>query len=286
MVAPRRPDVIIRFGGDSAGFNAELAKVQGTLAGFARQGNRLAGGLGGVGVGLAGLVGLSGIAGLAREAGTAADSLALLSIQMERLSGRGGGMGLVADMANELGVDLDDAAQSVVRLSPAFQKLGRSFNETVQFATNLQKTLRVYGTDAADAVEVTRQLAQGLSSGTLAGDELKVLRERAGQLGLDLERAVHQVTGLTGTLKELGSQGALTPQVIGDAFDIEAEYSFEPFSAGTRVTQVSNVKGKGFFKAMLFLFGGLMKGASCKALDKELQSLKDFCESRSTPQSS
>ena len=67
-------------------------------------------------------------------------------------------------------------------------------------------------------------------------------------------------------------------RMTGKMFDIEAEYTFEDLSGRTRVTQRSNVTGKGFFRLFLVLVGWMMNKASCKALDKELNSLKRFCE--------
>jgi len=66
--------------------------------------------------------------------------------------------------------------------------------------------------------------------------------------------------------------------LTGQNFDIEVAYSFEQVDSQTRVTQWSNVKGKGFFKLILLLMGGLMKRGSCEALQKELNSLKMYCE--------
>ncbi len=66
--------------------------------------------------------------------------------------------------------------------------------------------------------------------------------------------------------------------LTGDFFDLDVEYTFEDLSGRTRVTQRSSVAGKGFFKIMLLLTGWLMKKSSCRALAKELDSLKTFCE--------
>ena len=66
--------------------------------------------------------------------------------------------------------------------------------------------------------------------------------------------------------------------MTGDMFDLDVVYLFEDLGGRTRVTQISDVTGKGFFKVFLGLFGWLMKGSSCAALDKELQGLKAFCE--------
>lgn len=67
----------------------------------------------------------------------------------------------------------------------------------------------------------------------------------------------------------------------GKMFDIEAEYTFEDLSGRTRVTQVSSVTGKGLFKVFLAFFGWTMKKSSCKALENELNSLKQYCEMKS-----
>jgi hypothetical protein len=67
-------------------------------------------------------------------------------------------------------------------------------------------------------------------------------------------------------------------QLTGDAFDIKAEYTFEDLDGKTRVTQNSDVQGKGLFKVFFFLFGWAMKKSSCKAAQDEMESLKQFCE--------
>jgi hypothetical protein len=67
-------------------------------------------------------------------------------------------------------------------------------------------------------------------------------------------------------------------ELRGRYFDIHAVYLFEDLGGRTRVTQKSEVFGKGLFKIVLTLAGWFMNKASCDALDKELQSLKRFCE--------
>ncbi len=66
----------------------------------------------------------------------------------------------------------------------------------------------------------------------------------------------------------------------GDAFSIDAIYQFESVSGNeTRVTQNSKVTPKGILKIFFLLFGWMMQKANCKATQKELDSLKAFCES-------
>lgn len=69
-------------------------------------------------------------------------------------------------------------------------------------------------------------------------------------------------------------------EMVGQFFDITADYLFEDLGGRTRVTQISNVRGKGFFKVVFALFGWMMKKSSCDALEKELSQLKRLCEER------
>lgn len=69
--------------------------------------------------------------------------------------------------------------------------------------------------------------------------------------------------------------------LIGKAFNIDVLYTFEEVDGRTRVTQSSEVQGKGAFRLLLPLMGWLMRKSSCKAQESELESLKRFCEGRS-----
>lgn len=70
-------------------------------------------------------------------------------------------------------------------------------------------------------------------------------------------------------------------QLTSDTFDIEVENTFEDVAGRTRVTQRSNVTGKGFFKVFLFLFGWMMNKSNCKVGENEMNSLKTYCEMQS-----
>ncbi len=70
--------------------------------------------------------------------------------------------------------------------------------------------------------------------------------------------------------------------LTGKSFDIEAEYIFEDLGGRTRVTQNSEVQGKGFVKVMFLLFGWMMKKSGCKAAEDELNNLKRLLEERQT----
>ena len=67
--------------------------------------------------------------------------------------------------------------------------------------------------------------------------------------------------------------------LTGKSFNIEAEYRFKDLGGSTRVTQESTVSGKGLVKIVFLLFGWLMNKQGCKAVEKELRSLKSKLES-------
>lgn len=67
--------------------------------------------------------------------------------------------------------------------------------------------------------------------------------------------------------------------LTGGPFDILVDYQFESLSSElTRVTQSSEVKGKGIMKVLFFFIEKLQKTASQAAVQKELNNLKSFCE--------
>lgn len=69
-------------------------------------------------------------------------------------------------------------------------------------------------------------------------------------------------------------------ELIGKSFDLIVDYKFESIDSGTRLTQSSVVKPKGFMKVMFFFMAWMMKGKGCDQVQKELESLKQHCEEK------
>lgn len=68
-------------------------------------------------------------------------------------------------------------------------------------------------------------------------------------------------------------------EMTGSHFDMDVGYFFEDLGQKTRVTQVSVVTPKGFLMSIVFkLFSAAMNKQSCNAAQKELDSLKSYCE--------
>jgi len=148
------------------------------------------------------------------------EQLTLMDTRLTRLGGGGAtNLSEAAQLADRLGLTLAEAADNVALLAPAFERVGIPFSKVAKFTDDLTKSMRLFGTDARRAQIVTVQLAQALGSGQLAGDELRSLNENAGQLGLQLERAVQSILNTTKTTKELGAESKLTTDVMLRAFD-------------------------------------------------------------------
>ena len=59
---------------------------------------------------------------------------------------------------------------------------------------------------------------------------------------------------------------------------IDTEFTFTENEGRTLVTQLADVHGNGIFKLMMLLFGWLTRKSSCEASQKELESLRRYCE--------
>ncbi|MDB4338906.1 SRPBCC family protein [Rubripirellula sp.] len=67
-------------------------------------------------------------------------------------------------------------------------------------------------------------------------------------------------------------------EMIGKNFDLRIEYRFQEIRGRTRVSQSSAANMKGFMKIVMYFIGWLMARQSARAVDQELQSLKQKME--------
>lgn len=141
--------------------------------------------------------------------------------------------GVQARSLEELKVGADDARQSLETYANLYANLIRSASgvakseEEIALATNLvAKAMKAGGAGVQEQQAAIQQLGQALSSGVLQGDELRSLRENAPVLA-DAIAKEFQVT--IGELKDLGSEGKLTPDrvfraIINAQDGIEAQF--------------------------------------------------------------
>lgn len=96
----------------------------------------------------------------------------------------------------------------------------KSSQEIVQFTEQLNKQLALSGANGQAAQAAILQLEQGLASGVLRGDELNSVMEQAPALAKSI--ADYMGVGI-GQLRELGSQGVITADIVKNALFKAAE---------------------------------------------------------------
>lgn len=122
---------------------------------------------------------------------------------------------------------------------------GDAFNsskEIVQFAEQLNKQLALSGASGSSAQAAILQLEQGLASGVLRGDELNSVMEQAPALAKSIADYM-QVS--VGKLREMGSQGQITADIVKNALfavakDTNAEFEKTPMTWAQVWTVASN----------------------------------------------
>ena len=117
-----------------------------------------------------------------------------------------------------------------------------SSKEIVQFAEQLNKQLALSGASGTSAQAAILQLEQGLASGVLRGDELNSVMEQAPALAKSIADYM-QVS--VGELREMGSQGQITADIVKNALfaaakDTNAEFEKTPMTWAQVWTVASN----------------------------------------------
>lgn len=99
------------------------------------------------------------------------------------------------------------------------KELGLSQKDLIGITETINQAIKVSGTDAQTAANGIRQLAQGIASGTLRGDELNSVLENMPRLATAIAAGMGITTG---QLRKLGGEGKITAKAITDALKKEA----------------------------------------------------------------
>lgn len=145
----------------------------------------------------------------------AGERLEVLQGQMTALTGdatRGAqAVDQVFDVISRTGQSLDGTISQFSRFTLATRELGSTNEEVAQFVENLQQLGRIGGANTQEIAAASIQLAQGLASGRLQGEELRSVLE---QLPL-VARAIADEMGVgIGEMRELASEGRITADVV------------------------------------------------------------------------
>lgn len=115
--------------------------------------------------------------------------------------------------------------------------------ELVAFAEQLQKQMTISGASGQSAAAAMVQLTQGLSSGTLRGEELNSVLEQTPMIA----KTIAEYMGVsTGEMRELASEGAVTADIVknailGAAEETNAAFASMPMKWAQVWTSMQNV---------------------------------------------
>lgn len=113
------------------------------------------------------------------------------------------------------------------KMSLAAKDLGVSQKEVLQFTESVNQAIKISGASASEAEGGLRQLAQGLASGTLRGDELNSVLENLPAIADVIAKSL----GVTrGELRKMGADGKITGDTVLKAFREAREELAEKFA--------------------------------------------------------
>lgn len=196
--------------------------------------------LSGVSLGFVGLT--AGVASFARLAGAAQDVKSQLRPLFETQTQVNAAFADTQRIALEARSALGPVVDLYARLTLAGRDAGLTAARTSKLVEIAAKAAKLSGGAASSQEAALYQFSQGIGSGTLAGDELKSVREGA----LRLAKAIADGMGVPiAKLKELGKEGKLTPKVVADALEresarIDAELAKLPPTISSATAELSN----------------------------------------------
>ena len=140
----------------------------------------------------------------------------------------------VARGQKELALTSTQAKAGVAGFYQALRPLGVETEAIEDSFIGFNKLLRRGGVEAAQAAGAYTQLKQAFAAGTLSGDEFRSLRDVPGFL-----QALADATGKPiSALKEMGSEGQITSEILVKTFQALADSSVPPLNAIERLRGV------------------------------------------------
>ena len=192
------------------------------------------------------LFGVTQGAQLVGDLGRMADEYTNLAARVRLAVGEGdafeAGMTDIRETANETGSALESVGELYVTLNRATKELQISQSEVAALTDTISKSFLVSGSSAQAADAAITQLAQGLQSGVLRGDEFNSVMEQSPRLAQALADSL-KVT--RGELRKMAEEGELTTEVIVNALQdqsaaIAQEAEKIPDTIGRALQRVNN----------------------------------------------
>lgn len=181
-----------------------------------------------------------------------ADAITNLNSQLKLATGSAAAAkdayeGLFA-VAQRSRVGFVELGNTYAQIARATDGLGLSASSSLRIVETLGKAITISGVSAGSASAAMIQLSQGLSSGTLRGEELNSILEQTPRVA----RAIADGLGVSiGQLRTMGSEGKLTAEAVSGALlKASATIDKEFGSVATTVSQAMTVMGNATTKAV------------------------------------
>lgn len=181
-----------------------------------------------------------------REIVLAANVMIGVENRMNALTGSAAETAMAMDhmrrIASDSRSDFDAVAMLFTRLALATEHLGATQQDVADATQTVANTFIIAGSHAQEANNSARQLAQGLASGALRGDELRSVMENNTILTKMLAEGLDMTIG---ELREFGHAGKLTaetvmPILIKGTQETNAEISKMPMTLGQAMVALRN----------------------------------------------
>ena len=155
---------------------------------------------------------------------------------------------MLSKQAIGLGVDTSEYTANAITFAsnPAF----KGIKEAARFSELMSKQFFTSGVGGQAQMSVINQLTQGLAKGKLQGEDLMSILSNAPDVGALLEKAYARLNNLdvdkvSGTVRQLASDGKLTADVIKNAFfgaadEIEKNFEEMPNTFEDMITKFKN----------------------------------------------
>jgi len=245
-------ELLARLGVESKTFNADLKRAEGTLKGTAKSveassakaTQSLTGFGGAVGrlrkrvdeakqpfVTLNKLLGALFVIKATQAVLRSADAYTALQNRLRAVTNSSEELARVQDRLFHVSRDTRSSVEANTelfsRLALSTRELGVSESQLIDFTRSLNQAIKLSGATATEAQAGILQLSQGMASGALRGDELRSVLE---QLPAVADVIAKQLGVTRGKLREMGTEGKITAEVILDAFKSAREELSERFA--------------------------------------------------------
>lgn len=155
-----------------------------------------------------------------RELARAADTVTNLENRLKLVTAAGGGleqqMRSLFNVANRTRASFESTGIIYSRVGLSAKELGTSQAQLLRFTESLNQAVILSGATVREAQFAIIQLAQGLASGALRGDELRSVLEQLPAVA----DVIAESLGVTrGQLRLLGSEGKISAEVVLRAFE-------------------------------------------------------------------